>query len=141
MCLGALGQEGPSGGMEEKTVNIGVTVECAYRVVAPRPWVREEGLCHSQRFPMCPHSGPHRVSEVSKNVAPVLKELTAYLKRQRQLPRTNWRRVSATKSKELLIHTTIRMALRNILLTGRSQTQQNAYSWFHLYETLEKANL
>lgn len=81
MCLGALGQEGQPVGMEGKTVSIRVTVECGYRVATPMPWVREGGLWYSHRSPMC--LGSHQVSEVSKNVASVLKELMAYLKRHR----------------------------------------------------------
>lgn len=47
MYLGPQDPEGQPVDMEGKTVNVGVTVGCGYRVVTHMPWVQENGLHHS----------------------------------------------------------------------------------------------
>lgn len=78
MCLGSLDPDGQPGGMEGKAVSVRVTVEGGYRVVTRIRRDRDDRPCHSHGSSMC--LDPSRGSEVSQNVASVLKKLMAHLR-------------------------------------------------------------
>lgn len=117
-CLGSQGPACQPVGVEGKAVCVGATVECGYRVVTPMPWVRKDGLCHSQVLSTGP--GSYHVPEVSENVASGLSEETELT------PMNQLESVSFSNKKEQTTNTTMGKTLRNSMLSGRGQAQKNA---------------